>query len=161
MGVEIERKYLVDTKKLHGHGCSDGVAIEQGYLSLDPKRTVRIRVTDIFAWITVKGITEGISRAEYEYSIPVEDAKEMIAMCDKTIKKNRIIFPFAGHQFEVDIFKGHLEGLVIAEVELKSEDEVVELPDWITEEVSDDPRFYNSNLINLKLEDVIYTKETK
>ena len=146
MGVEIERKFLVrDRGFLHGVA---GVAYRQGYLSTDPDRTVRIRRAGEHAYITVKGRSQRATRAEFEYPIPLADADEMLALCiPPVIEKVRHRIELAGRTWEVDVFGGANEGLVVAEVELPSEDAVVDLPDWIGDEVTDDPRYFNANLI--------------
>ena len=146
MGIEIERKFLVrDRGFLDG---SPGVAYRQGYLSTDPDRTVRIRRAGPDAYVTVKGRSRGATRAEFEYEIPAADADEMLALCiPPVIEKVRHRIEHAGRTFEVDVFGGVNEGLVVAEVELPSEDALVDLPGWIGDEVTDDPRYFNANLI--------------
>lgn len=145
MGLEIERKFLVrDLSVLAGH---PGVRLSQGYLSFDPDRTVRVRVAEDGAWLTIKGRGNGISRAEFEYEIPIEEARQLLDFCTgSVVDKTRHRIPHAGHLWEVDVFHGDNEGLVVAEVELDSEDEAVELPPWIGEEVSEDPRYFNAKL---------------
>ncbi len=149
MAQEIERKFLLknnDWKK----EVERSYAIRQGYLSLDPKRTVRIRIKDRKGIITIKGKTQGISRAEYEYEIPIQDAKELIELCHSPIiHKIRYIVPYKNLGWEIDIFQDENQGLVLAEVELESEEQEVFLPPWIGEEVTDDMKYYNANLINL------------
>lgn len=144
MAVEIERKFLVvgtqwrDIKPVHY--C-------QGYLNRDKNRTVRIRLAGDRGFITIKGKSTGASRTEFEYSIPCEDARQLLAMCDgPLIEKNRRVIEFAGMNWEIDEFLGENAGLIIAEVELQSEDQSIEIPDWIGTEVTDDPRYFNSNL---------------
>jgi len=147
MGKEIERKFLVkdDTWK----EISKGVLFRQGYLSTLKERTVRVRTIDTKGFLTIKGITVGATRAEYEYEISVSDANEMLdSLCEKPlIEKNRTKIEYQGLIWEVDEFFGENEGLVFAEVELDSEDQEISIPDWIGEEVTGDPRFFNSNLI--------------
>ena len=147
MGAEIERKFLVDLTKWKPRG--EGTLFIQGYLSSAKERTVRIRREGDKAVITVKGPTRGVTRAEYEYAIPPDDADEMLReLCEQpVIEKRRHVEEHAGHTWEVDVFAGENEGLVVAEVELQSEDEALELPAWVIREVSDDARYYNSNLI--------------
>lgn len=145
MALEIERKFLVtgDTWK----DGSPGVHIAQGYLSLDPDRSVRIRLAGKMAWVTIKGRTEGITRAEYEYPIPPEDARDLLQMClPSLIEKTRHRIPFGGHVWEVDVFHGANDGLVIAEVELADESVIADPPPWVGAEVSADPRYYNASL---------------
>jgi adenylate cyclase len=146
MGIEIERKFLVrDRSVLDG---STGVHYRQGYLSLDPDRTVRVRLAGDRAFLTIKGRTVGSSRAEFEYGIPVEDAQRLLALCEATIvDKTRHRIEDAGHTWEVDVFHGVNDGLVVAEVELQSADEPLTLPDWVGDEVTDDPRYYNASLV--------------
>jgi adenylate cyclase len=146
MGVEIERKFLVaDLGFLDG---VVGVPYRQGYLSADPDRTVRIRRAGEHAYVTIKGRSHGASRAEFEYEIPVADADEMLALCvPPLIEKVRHRVEHTGRTFEVDVFAGANEGLVVAEVELPSEDAVVDLPPWIGDEVTGDSRYFNANLV--------------
>jgi CYTH domain-containing protein len=145
MGLEIERKFLVrDLSMLAGH---PGVRLAQGYLSFDPDRTVRVRVSEDGAWLTIKGRGKGISRAEFEYAIPEEEARQLLEFCTgSVVDKTRHRISHAGHLWEVDVFHGDNDGLVVAEVELDSEDEAVELPPWIGAEVSEDPRYFNAKL---------------
>jgi adenylate cyclase len=150
MAIEIERKFLVHVGKLPDMGI--GAKIAQGYLCYKP--TVRVRVRGGKAYITVKG--EGlVSRDEVESTMEYPKALNMLAMCDATVRKTRYIMmamPLRKEQrvWEVDIFEGHLAGLVMAEIELGSEDEVFDRPDWLGEEVTYDPRFTNSNLARAK-----------
>jgi adenylate cyclase len=143
---EIERKFLVKPRTWSELG--PGLKIRQGYLCPAKERTVRVRTYGDHAYLTIKGTTSGISRSEYEYEIPFADATEILDhLCvHPLIEKTRYRIPFAGHTFEVDVFNGANRGLTVAEVELKSPDEKVEFPDWIDREVSDDPRYFNSNL---------------
>ena len=146
MGIEIERKFLVrESDFLAG---LEGVPYRQGYLSTDADRTVRIRPAGPHAFITVKGRSVGATRAEFEYAIPLADAEAMLALCiPPVIEKVRHRVEFAGLVWEVDVFGGVNEGLVVAEVELPSEETVVDLPPWIGDEVTGDPRYFNANLI--------------
>jgi len=146
MAKEIERKFRVDP---HWHPPGDGVALEQGYLSSVPERSVRVRLAGDTAKLTIKGTTTGVSRSEYEYEIPVDDAVAMLhELCEKpTISKRRHAVVHEGKTWEVDVFGGENDGLVIAELELASEDEPFAKPPWVREEVSDDPRYYNANLV--------------
>ena len=146
MGKEIERKYLVkgdEWKKL-----AKGTSYKQGYLSTVKERTVRVRTIDDKGFLTIKGITVGVSRTEYEYNIPVAEADDMLTnLCEQPlIEKNRYKIPLNGLTWEVDEFFGENDGLIVAEVELESEDQKIELPSWIGDEVSGDPRYFNSNL---------------
>lgn len=147
MGKEIERKYLVkneDWKKL-----AEGVYYKQGYLSTVKERTVRVRTVGEKGYLTIKGLTVGVSRSEFEYQIPAEEANQMLDnLCEKPIiEKLRAKVDYKGLTWEIDEFHGENEGLVVAEVEIQDENQVIELPDWVGEEVSGDPRYFNSNLI--------------
>jgi adenylate cyclase len=148
MGTEIERKFLPKGEGWKRAVDGPGTRIRQGYLSSVQERTVRVRVKGGEAWITVKGTTTGASRPEFEYPIPLGDATFMLdCLCEKPlIEKTRYLAKGDGCVFEIDEFHAENAGLVLVEVELGSEDQVVELPDWIEEEVTDDPRLYNSNL---------------
>lgn len=145
MPAEIERKFLVlDDSWRNGNA---GVRIAQGYLSTDVERTVRVRIAGNVAWLTIKGRSVGIRRAEYEYGIPLGEAQDLLSIClPGIIDKTRHRIPFAEQVWEVDLFHGENEGLVIAEVELANEEIFPELPSWVGVEVSGDPRYYNSNL---------------
>ena len=147
MALEIERKFLIDIEKLGT--LENGYDIKQGYIQTKDKTTVRVRVKGNEAFLTIKGKNVGATRLEYEYFIPVIDANEMLQMlCAKPIiDKTRYLIEHKKHTWEIDIFHKENDGLVVAEVELESEDEMVELPDWIVNEVTDDARYYNSNLL--------------
>jgi CYTH domain-containing protein len=146
--MEIERKYLVNKflwQELRNPVNSS--FIQQAYLSMDPKCSVRIRIIDDKARITIKGETHGLSREEFEYSIPLKDGMEMMRMvATPIILKNRYVIPFQGYKWEIDEFFGDNEGLILAEVELKSEEERPEWPEWIDQEVTGDPRYFNLQL---------------
>ncbi|MFK7810167.1 MAG: CYTH domain-containing protein [Saprospiraceae bacterium] len=147
MPQEIERKFLT-TSTAWQSKTNQGTIFKQGYLSTTPERTVRVRIAGDKAWMTIKGKTIGNSRLEFEYEIPVSDAAQLLELCIKPlIEKRRYIVMESGLAWEVDVFHGENEGLIIAEVELESEDQEVVLPDWVGEEVSADARYYNSNLI--------------
>lgn len=144
MAVEIERKFLVDGDSWKG---ATPVYFCQGYLNRDKERTVRIRVTDDRGFITIKGISIGASRAEFEYDIPKQDALELIQLCEKPlVEKHRRKIQFEGMVWEVDEFLGENAGLVVAEIELQSEDQEFTKPEWVGAEVTDDPKYFNSNL---------------
>jgi CYTH domain-containing protein len=145
MAAEIERKFLVRGDSwLEG---AVGVRIAQGYLSQDPSRTVRVRIAGETGWLTIKGCTEGITRQEFEYPIPLADAKALLGLClPSVIDKTRYRVPFGGHVWEVDVFHGDNQGLVLAEVELADESIEPPLPAWVNREVSADPRYFNSCL---------------
>lgn len=145
MGTEIERKFLVIGDQWRN--LAPGVLYRQGYIPT-LESTVRIRVIDDRGFLTIKGRTQGISRSEFEYEIPVSDAAQMLETFCKPplIEKYRHRIALNGLLWEVDEFLGQNQGLTIAEVELKSADQIIECPDWIGEDVSHDPRYYNSNL---------------
>lgn len=148
MAQEIERKFLVaDTAFLSELA---GVAFKQGYIPGKEGPTVRIRIEGARAVITLKGLTTGISRSEYEYEIPIEDAEEILEeLCERPfIDKTRYILVWQDQVWAVDVFAGDNAGLVIAEVELHSEEEKVEKPPWVGAEVSGDSRYYNANLVH-------------
>lgn len=146
MAVEIERKFLVDKRKLHALTFTSESKIAQGYLSFSP--TVRVRLKDNRGFLTVKSSTVGISRQEFEYEIPAEDAEQLLKLCGRfVLKKYRRKLEYGGHVWEVDFFAGRHAGLVLAEVELNAPDEPVDLPDWVSREVSGDARYFNSNLV--------------
>jgi CYTH domain-containing protein len=147
MGLEIERKFLVTGTAWKG--LAEGVLTRQGFLSSAVDRTVRVRIAGNRAFLTVKGRSRGISRAEFEYAIPVEDAEAMLGdLCEKPlIEKTRYRVPFGAHIWEVDEFHGANAGLVVAEVELESTDEKPALPPWVGREVSEDARYFNANLV--------------
>lgn len=148
MALEIERKFLVDKRKLYTLNYSGEVMIAQGYLSTNP--TVRVRLKDNRGFLTIKSSTRGISRQEFEYEIPAKDAEELLELCGQDVlKKIRRTLEFGGHVWEVDFFMGRHAGLVLAEVELNSVEERVDLPDWVTKEVSNDARYFNSNLVKI------------
>jgi len=145
MGIEIERKFLVtDTSMLRG----DGVLYRQGYIKSERPRTVRIRLADGQGILTVKGHTQGLTRSEFEWPIRADDADFLLRhLCHQPlIEKRRYKIPHAGHIWEVDVFAGANEGLILAEVELQSEEESVVLPPWVGREVSHDRRYFNSAL---------------
>ena len=145
MALEIERKFLVDAKKIAALNLTGGEKISQGYLCTEP--TVRVRTKGARAFLTVKSANDGLIRHEYEYEIPVADAVEMLKLCaPRTLEKTRYKIEHGGKIWELDIFEGRHAGLILAEVELDSAEEKVELPEWIGAEVSDDERYYNSRL---------------
>lgn len=148
MGLEIERKFLVDHEAWHKLDKPDGTHYRQGYILSDDSRTVRVRVTDTHSYITLKGRgTSNISRPEYEYEIPVTDGEELLKTFAKNgTEKTRYRIPFAGFTWEVDEFLGENEGLIVAEIELNNELEQFEKPGWVTNEVTDDGRYANSSL---------------
>jgi len=147
MGTEIERKFLM--KDDSWRSLAKGTKYRQGYLNSTKERVVRVRTIDDKGFLTIKGITTGASRVEYEYEIPDAEATAMLdELCEKPlIEKNRYKIAFGGLTWEVDEFFGENLGLIVAEVELESEDQQFERPGWIGEEVTGDPKYFNSNLI--------------
>jgi CYTH domain-containing protein len=147
MAKEIERKFLVNGDSWRS--LAKGTAYRQGYLNSAKERTVRIRTIDDKAFLTIKGLTVGATRAEYEYEIPAAEADAMLTdLCERPIiEKNRYKIQAGSHVWEIDEFFGENRGLVVAEVELKSEDQAFQKPEWIGGEVTGDPRYFNSNLI--------------
>lgn len=146
MALEIERKFLVKNDAWRGLGTT--VAIRQGYLSRDVERTVRVRTKDDKGFLTIKGKNNGAVRTEFEYPIPHDEADAMLdtLALRPIIEKTRTKIEYAGKLWEVDCFFGENDGLVLAEVELASETESVALPEWIGDEVTHLPRYYNSSL---------------
>lgn len=150
MSLEIERKFLVNSTSYRTLAVKS-FHIVQAYLSTDADATVRVRIKDDEAYITVKSRNSGAVRHEWEYPIPVGDARAMIEHCcgDRVLEKTRYLVPGAdGYVWEVDEFGGRHQGLVVAEIELPSEDTPFGKPDFIAEEVTGDPAYYNSVLLN-------------
>jgi adenylate cyclase len=147
MATEIERKFLVIGEQWRSLGERQRYC--QGYLPTQEAVTVRVRIVGERAYLTLKGPTQGMSRSEFEYDIPVQDADILLkTLCQKPwIEKWRYRIPLGDLVWEVDEFLGENQGLIIAEVELTSEDQTLELPDWIGQEVTSDRRYYNSNLV--------------
>ena len=146
MGVEIEHKYLVKNDGYRLMACSKSV-IRQGFLSRDPERTVRVRLRDGKGYITIKGRGTGMAHPEFEYEVPEADSMQMLALCEPPIiEKTRHIVMYDGNRWEVDEFHGALEGLVMAELEVESENKRFELPPFVGKEVTGDPQYYNSQL---------------
>ena len=144
MPTEIERKFLVRGELPDG----DDTQIVQGYLSLDLERIVRVRIESGRATLTIKGKPTGISRPEFEYPIPEQDAVELLKLAvGQPIEKTRRRIASGGSTWEVDIFDGANQGLVVAEIELQSESDEFERPEWLGDEVTDDPRYANCMLI--------------
>lgn len=146
--IEIERKFLVKSDEFKTQAFTQN-KIAQGYLSSLPERTVRIRIKGSKGFITIKGIGQqgGMSRFEWENEIPLDEAVQLLALCEKgKIEKTRFEIKSGDHIFEVDEFYGENEGLVIAEIELKSESDSFEKPDWLGDEVTNDERYYNAYL---------------
>ena len=147
MGKEIERKFLL--KNDSWRSLAQGKKYRQGYLSSVKERVVRVRTIEDKGFLTIKGITKGATREEFEYDIPIAEAKAMLdKLCEKPlIEKKRYKIEFGGYVWEVDEFFSENQGLTVAEVELRSEGESFEKPAWIGEEVTGDPKYFNSNLV--------------
>jgi adenylate cyclase len=144
VAIEIERKFLVTgTEWRQGKG----IRLSQGYLNRDLERTVRVRIAGEQAFLTIKGASRGAVRAEFEYEIPLKDAEQLLKLSDgPVVEKIRYILDHKGLTWEVDEFLGENQGLVVAEVELTSESQTFEKPDWVGREVTEDLRYFNSNL---------------
>ena len=147
MALEIERKFLV---KEGAWRNEKGTTYRQGYLNSAKERTVRVRIIDDKGYLTVKGISRGAVRVEYEYEIPRAEAKAMLDdLCEKPlIEKMRCKIEFKGFVWEVDEFFGENQGLLVAEVELESEEQIFVKPEWVGEDVTGDPKYFNANLIH-------------
>ena len=146
MGKEIERKFLVQSDEWRA--LAEPTRYRQGYLSSVKERVVRVRTIGDQGFLTIKGITEGLTRLEFEYDVPLDDAISLLGLCEEPIiEKNRCKIALGGLVWEVDEFFGDNAGLIVAEVELEDESQTLEKPSWIGEEVSGDPRYFNSNLI--------------
>ncbi len=146
--IEIERKFLVQSEEFKAISFAKN-EISQGYLNSNPERTVRVRIKGNQGYLTIKGKGNetGMSRLEWEMEIPVDEAKMLLNLCESgVISKMRYEVKFGNHIYEVDEFFGENEGLVLAEIELKSEDEAFEKPDWLGEEVTNNEKYYNSYL---------------
>ncbi|QEM02957.1 CYTH domain-containing protein [Mucilaginibacter rubeus] len=147
MAIEIERKFLVDQEKWQQVTKPEAMHFRQGYIFSDEKKTIRVRVTDTEAYITIKGSTAGFSRSEFEYTIPAADGVQLLDnFAASELEKYRYRITYAGKLWEVDEFLGDNQGLLMAEIELGSEDEEFELPPWVTTEVTGDDRYYNARL---------------
>ena len=145
MAKEIERKFLV---KAGAWRNEKGTKYRQGYLNSQKERVVRVRTIDDKGFLTIKGLTVGASRLEFEYEIPRQDADQLLDICEKPlIEKRRYKVVEGEFVWEIDEFFGENQGLIVAEVELESEDQQFPRPDWVGEEVTGDPRYFNSNLI--------------
>jgi adenylate cyclase len=147
MAQEIERKYLLKNNSWKSEISSKN-KIMQGYLNSNPERTVRIRITNNVGFLTIKSKNKGSSRKEFEYKIPLKEAEELILLCEQPIiKKMRHLVVKENHTWEIDVFEGENKGLIVAEIELSEENEKFEIPVWIGKEVTEDTRYYNSQLI--------------
>jgi CYTH domain-containing protein len=146
VGKEIEKKFLVRGQQWQS--LATGVLFRQGYLNSTKERVVRVRTMGEVAALTIKGITVGATRLEFEYDIPLADAEQLLELCEQPlIEKTRYKIPHEGLIWEVDQFHGVNQGLVVAECELESEQQAIAKPDWVADEVTGDPRYFNSNLI--------------
>ena len=148
MATEIERKFLVKNDLWQDAVVSEA-RMKQGYLTSRGNASIRVRIANDKAFLNIKSATLGIRRLEFEYEIPLADADEMLASVAEQpfIDKTRYKVKHGGHLWELDVFEGENLGLIVAEVELASEDESFEVPPWSGEEVSEDPRYYNVNLV--------------
>ncbi len=146
MAIEIERKFLLRNDDWRSGAV--GTSYRQGYLTIDPERTVRVRIAGDQGFLTIKGKTEGMSRSEFEYCIPLADATQLLdTLCLRPlIEKVRYCVPYADCLWEIDEFAGENAGLILAEIELETSDQQVELPLWVGKEVTTDPRYYNASL---------------
>lgn len=147
MGIEIERKFLVCDGSWRAQADA-GVFYSQGYLSTDPQRCVRVRIGGERAWLNIKSAVSSLRRLEYEYEIPLADARELLhsACVGVPVEKTRYHVAHQGHTWEIDVFEGANTGLIVAELELAGEDEAFARPAWLGQEVSEDARYYNMNL---------------
>lgn len=144
---EIERKFLIDLS-LIDFKILDKLEIKQGYISNNDNGIVRVRISNDFAYLTIKGKVDKLTRSEFEYEIPYEDGINMLKQfCNTYIDKTRYIYFYKNHKWEIDVFHQDNEGLCVAEIELLSEDEVFEKPNFILEEVSNDYKYFNNNLL--------------
>lgn len=147
MPTETEHKYLVNSSAWKKVKPQKSIHIKQAYLLTDPAKTIRVRTADDKAYITIKGISQNNSRAEYEYEIPLHEAEELIKnFCNALIEKTRHLINYGGNLWEVDEFLGSNAGLIIAEIELQSDTQEYAIPVWVTKNVSNDQRYANSNL---------------
>jgi CYTH domain-containing protein len=147
MATEIERKFLV--KSDAWREGPPGERVVQGYLCREEERTVRVRSKGERGFLTIKGSSEGISRKEFEYGIPLGEAEELLRLCKPPLlEKTRYERHYGGHLWEIDEFTGENEGLIVAEIELEDADSDFRKPDWLGEEVSDDPRYFNACLVD-------------
>ena len=147
MGLEIERKFLLKNNSWKKE-VKETISIRQGYLNSEIERTIRIRIQGERGVLTIKGKNQNVTRKEFEYQIPLDDALHLISMCEKPIiEKTRFLIPSNRSTWEIDVFDGENKGLVIAEIELSSEEESFDIPNWLGKEVSSESKYYNSSLI--------------
>jgi adenylate cyclase len=154
MGVEIERKFLVDRTGWERIDKPEGRHYRQGYILNEKNQTVRVRVSDTKAYLNLKSRSSDVSRDEYEYEIPLEDGLAILkSFTNKQVEKTRYNIDFSGKTWEVDVFEGGNAGLIVAEIELESEDEKFDKPAWVTTEVTDDGRYTNASLVKHPFKD--------
>lgn len=146
--IEIERKFLIKDGDTLRAKLINGKEISQGYLFTENAKSCRVRVKGTKGFLTLKFGTDLLSRTEFEYEIPFEEACELLTCCDKVLQKTRYEIPVGNHIWEIDVFSGALDGLIVAEIELSDADETIQLPSWVGEEVTHDPNYLNVNLIN-------------
>lgn len=147
MGKEIERKYLVDHSKWQQLDKPSGILYRQGYLLTDPNKTIRVRQTPDKGFLTIKGLSVGATRSEYEYEIPTDEARELLDnFSTSELSKIRYRILHDNKVWEVDEFLGDNKGLIVAEIELTSEEENFSIPQWVDKEVTEQEKYYNSNL---------------
>ncbi len=147
MGKEIEKKYLINPKKWETALKPKGEFYRQGYLLAERGKTIRVRLTEKSGFLTIKGEMVGITTPEFEYPIPTVDAVELLnTLCTSELSKIRYKINFHGKLWEIDVFSGQNEGLIVAEIELESEDEAYDLPDFIAQEVTGEKQYYNASL---------------
>ena len=148
MATEIEHKFLIINDNWR-KDADEGITMVQGYMGSNEKSSIRIRINGDLANLNIKSKTIGIQRSEYDYPIPVDEAKEILeSLCDRPfIEKTRFHVMHDGHKWEIDVFAGENEGLIVAELEVNSVNEDFSLPQWLGDEVSDDPRYYNICLV--------------
>lgn len=149
MGKEIEHKYLVKDNSFMNYAWGHSV-IKQGYICREKEHTVRVRLCDKAAFLTIKGKNNGDTRAEFEYPIPYDDAQTILdTLCIRpVIDKIRYFVDYHGNRWEIDVFKGQLDGLIVAEIEIPTSDHPYDIPPFIGRNVTGDPRYYNSNLVS-------------
>ena len=149
MGIEIERKFLL--KNMNWRKLSnEGITIKQGYLNTNHERTCRVRIKGTKGFLTIKGKSINAKRLEFEYEIPKEDAMQLIKLCEEPIiQKIRYELNQNGNTWEIDVFEGENEGLILAEIELNCENETITIPDWIGKEVTNDKKYFNSSLVKI------------
>jgi adenylate cyclase len=147
MAFEIERKFLINDDSWN-MDSDNGTLLRQGYLNSKAERTVRVRISGNKGILTIKGKNENLTRKEFEYQIPLDEAMNLLQLCEKPIiEKTRYLIIKDKHTWEIDVFEGENKGLIVAEIELTSEQETFEIPSWLGKEVSFETKYYNSSLI--------------